>query len=379
MFLFDDIPRPDTDVPDQHEAAFAYLNRSGRSEAARVRQLVEDWLGHYPEQHRDALLARLRSNIDDQHRSAFFELFVHELLLTRGHHVLEIEPKLPHTTKSPDFLVQAKEGHRLYVECILATGRSQQDVAGQARLNQALTAIDRTPSPRHFLDMTVYGVPTAPISIKAMKKALLAWISGLPGDDSAISAAPFQYQQHGATISLRAFPRRHPEHASRAIGVRFFPARQVTVDDDVRGALEKKADRYGALDQPYAVAVNALALFAREDAAIDALLGSPCVLVEQTADGDVAYRNSRNPDGLWCGPGGARHMGLSAVFSTEGIDPWNFAVRRGRLIRNPWATAPVPSFDLGVEDYQPEKGRYQIGRGQSMGEIFGLPSGWPEA
>jgi hypothetical protein len=155
MRLFDDIPRPDMDVPDQHEAAFSYLNRSGRPEAARVRQLVEDWLARYPAHDRDALIVRLRSTIADQHRGAFFELFVYELLLARGHRILEIEPKLPHTSKSPDFLVQAKEGHRLYLECVLATGRSQPEVAAQAKLNQALTALDRTPSPRHFLDLTV--------------------------------------------------------------------------------------------------------------------------------------------------------------------------------------------------------------------------------
>jgi hypothetical protein len=378
MPLFDDIPRPDTDVPDQHEAAFAYLNRSGRPEAARVRQLLEDWLARYPAHGRDALIARLRSTIDDQHRGAFFELFVHELLLARAHRILEIEPKLPHTPKSPDFLVQAKEGHRLYLECVLATGRSQQEVATQARLNQALSALDRTPSPRHFLDLTVHGAPTAPISIKTMTKALRTWIAGLPDDDSAMDAAPFQHTEHGATISLRAFPRRHPERAHRAIGARFFPASQVTVDDDVKGALEKKASRYGALALPYVIAVNALGLFARDDAAVDALLGSPCMLREQTANG-FTHRESRNPDGVWCGPSGARRKGLSAVVSTEGVDAWNFAVRRGRLIRNPWATAQVPSFDLGMDDFQPEDGRYRIIAGQSMGEIFGLPDGWPEA
>ena len=377
--LFDDIPRPDMGVHDQHETAFAYLNRSGRPEAARVRQLVENWLARYPARDHEALIARLRSTIDDQHRGAFFELFIHELLLVRGHRILEIEPTLPHTPKSPDFLVQAKEGHRLYLECVLATGRSQQKVAAQARLNQALTALDRTCSPRHFLDLTVHGVPTAPISIKAMTKSLRAWIAGLPDDDSAMDALPFQHTEHGATISLRAFPRRHPELARRAIGARFFPAKQVTVDDDVRAALERKASRYGALDQPYVVAVNALDMFAREDAAIDALFGSPCTVVEQTADGSTTYRESRQPDGVWCGPRGARRRGLSAVLSTERVDPWNFAVRRARLIHNPWAEAAVASFDLGVDDYQPEEGRYRITAGQSMGEIFGLPNGWPEA
>ena len=376
--LFDDIHRPDLEVPHRHDPAFAYLNRSGRPEAARVRQLIEDWLTRYPAHDRGALISRLRSNIDDQHKGAFFELFVHELLLVRGHRVLEIEPKLSHTQRSPDFLVEAKEGHRLYLECALATGRSQGVVAAQARLNQALTALDRTPSPRHFLDLTVHGMPTAPITIKTLIKDLRAWTAALPDGDRAIDATPFEYQEHGATIALRAYPRRHPERARRAIGVQFFPVRQVTVDTDVKAALEKKANRYGMLDHPYVVAVNALALFARDDAAIDALFGSPCVIVEQTVGG-FSQRADRNPDGIWRGPAGARRKGLSAVLSTEQVDPWNFARRRARLIRNPWSKTPVPSFDLGVDVFQPENGSCDIAAGRSMSEIFGLSDGWPEA
>ena len=376
--LFDDIPRPDKDMHDQHEAAFCYLNRSGRCEAARVRQLVENWLTRYPANHRGALIARLRSNIDDQHRSAFFELFVHEFLLVREHQILAIEPKLSHTEKSPDFLVKTKEGHCLYLECALVTGRSQGEAAAQARLNQARAAIDRVCSPRHFLDLTVHGVPTAPIPIKAMKRDLQAWIAALPDGDSAIDPAPFEHNQHGATFWIRAFPRRNPGCAGRAIGVQSIPPRQLMVDDDIKTALGKKANRYGKLDHPYVVAVNALDRYARKDDAFDALFGSTCTVVEQIA-GKETFRESRNPDGIWHGPGGARHKGLSAVLSTERIDPWRFATQRGRLIRNPWATAPVPPFDLGVDDSQPKQGHCHMTAGRPMGEIFGLPYGWPEA
>lgn len=373
--LFDDIPRPHTDPHDRHESAFAYLNRSGRPEAAFVRQLVENWLTRYPANHRGALISRLRSSIDDQHLSAFFELFVHELLLVRGHQILAIEPELSDTKKSPDFLVKAKEGHCLYLECALATGRSQSEVAAQKRLNQVRAAIDKVNSPRHFLDLTVHGLPTETISSNTMIKKLRVWIDDLPDDDSTMNAPSFTHNEHGATFIIKAFPRRNP---GRAIGVQRFPLRQLAVDGDLKSALKKKANRYGKLDHPYVVAVNALDLFARQDDAFDALFGSTCTVVEQTA-GKETFRESRNPDGIWHGPGGARHQGLSAVLSTERIDPWDFARRRGRLIRNPWATAPVPFFDLGVDDIQPQQERCHITAGQSMGEIFGLPNQWPEA
>ncbi|WP_426418981.1 hypothetical protein [Bradyrhizobium genosp. A] len=106
------------------------------------------------------LVARFRSAIYDQHRSAFFELFLYHLLLARGLKVLEIEPKLEHTDKSPDFLVEN-------VEAVQASGLSAQQVAAQARLNTALSAIDSTPSPLHFLDLLVTGSPTAPYPLRS--------------------------------------------------------------------------------------------------------------------------------------------------------------------------------------------------------------------
>ena len=138
MTIFDDIPRDDADPPHQDETAFAYLNRSGRAEAAKVRALVDDWLASYPIQHRDPLVARLRYAIDYQHYAAFFELFVHQLLVARGHQVVAVEPELPATKGSPDFLIETTEGHRLYMECLIATGQSQQEVAAEARLVERL-------------------------------------------------------------------------------------------------------------------------------------------------------------------------------------------------------------------------------------------------
>ena len=47
-----------------------------------------------------------------------------------------------------------------------------EDVAAQARLNTALSAIDSTPSSLHFLDLKVTGSPTRPLSTKKLRSAL---------------------------------------------------------------------------------------------------------------------------------------------------------------------------------------------------------------
>src|ERR1043166_66114 len=149
MTMFDDIARDDVEPPPQDEGAFAYLNRSGRREAGKVRGVIDDWLAHYPAEHRDSMVARLRSALDDQHKAAFFELFLYQLLLARGLKVVSVEPPVGQTKKVPDFLVETPEGERFYLEAVVATGRSTKETAARARLNQALAGIDATPSPKH--------------------------------------------------------------------------------------------------------------------------------------------------------------------------------------------------------------------------------------
>jgi hypothetical protein len=70
-------------------------------------------------------------------------------------------------------------------------------------------------------------------------------------------------------------------------------------------------------------------------------------------------------------------LGISAVLSFEQVGPWSFAAQRGRLIRNPWAAAPVGTFELGVDDYQPGEEAYRIERGRTLGAVIGLLRGWP--
>jgi hypothetical protein len=58
MTIFDDFSQRKTDPRPDGEAEFACLNRSGRPDGWRVRQLVDESLAHYPVEHRDILAAR---------------------------------------------------------------------------------------------------------------------------------------------------------------------------------------------------------------------------------------------------------------------------------------------------------------------------------
>ena len=123
MSIFADISRPDVGPPEHGEPGFPYLNRSGRPEADRVRRLVDEWIARYPTSSRDNLVSRFQSLNDDAHHSAFFELFIHELVIAHGHKVVAVEPKLSHTAKSPDFLIEPPRS----IRCIWSVRWRQAD------------------------------------------------------------------------------------------------------------------------------------------------------------------------------------------------------------------------------------------------------------
>ena len=84
MRLFDTISRHDEGLPQFAEPEFIYLNRSAKPDVSHIRELLEAWLSRYPTSVQTDLCGRFRSPDDTPHRSAFFELFLHELLLRLG-------------------------------------------------------------------------------------------------------------------------------------------------------------------------------------------------------------------------------------------------------------------------------------------------------
>lgn len=83
MSLFDTddaIDRSDGGPAAYSESHFSYLNRSGRQDVGVIRTLLEGWFARYPIAHQSELRARFRSVDAVPHHTAFFELYLHELL-----------------------------------------------------------------------------------------------------------------------------------------------------------------------------------------------------------------------------------------------------------------------------------------------------------
>src|ERR1044072_1389727 len=115
MRLFDEVNRKTHRPKTEHEPLFDYYNISARRTVVAFRELVEAWFQRYPQDVRKEFRGRFRSPIDAHHRGAFFELYLHELILSMGF-TIDIHPKMnERTTTQPDFIVSKNEQPCFYL------------------------------------------------------------------------------------------------------------------------------------------------------------------------------------------------------------------------------------------------------------------------
>lgn len=379
MHVFSEGDREGEAPSDHLVGRFDYLDASARPEAERVRDLIEAWVDDYPEDHRPEMVRRLRSRSDGLHTSAFFELFLHALMLRRGFAILAIEPVMPNG-RAPDFLVEAPDSTRFYLEATLATGMDDVAVGADRRMRDALQAIDAVDSPDFFLHLHTRGTPDKPVAVKRLQRSVRSFVDGLDRAQAVLEAeagrpAPvWQHDEHGAHFMIQPVPKNAPRPGGRAIGSRMIPAAIVQPNLAIRSAVEGKAGRYGQLDIPLVVAVNALEEFAGPQDAVDAMFGTVAVVVRE--NGDLIQR--RNVDGAWRGRGGPVHTRSSALLVVERLSGWSVAQRTARLIINPWAQNPLPQIPLGIEISHVVDDRLVTEPGLPIRELFELPDDWPE-
>src|SRR5690242_10691330 len=180
--LFDDVAR-EFERPSGHsESAFAFLNRSARPTAARVRTLLDAWFWDFPENGRSDVRSRFRSDDRRQHLGALFELYCHALLRAQRYEI-DVHPSIPGggTTK-PDFLVRKGSERLFYWECTLAA-ESDSDNAAEKRVNDLYEVLDRLDSPNFFVGVQISHAPETPPPGAKIRRFLSERLRALNADD----------------------------------------------------------------------------------------------------------------------------------------------------------------------------------------------------
>ncbi len=292
------------------EPSFSYINRTSREEFVRMRDLLEAWFSHYPVSEQQEFRSRFRSSNDFQHEAAFFELFLHELLL-RNNCKIKLHPTLQKTSKVPDFLVEPESSHQFYLEATVATGETAHQTAARARENAVYDVLDRlVNSPDYFLSLSIDGSPETPPPAQKLANYINKEISLLDYEEikkiyesNNLRSLPCWHFEHdGWRIEIKPVPKfkLRGKASVRPIGTRFTGIRGVDHRTPIRDSIIEKGRKYGELDLPYVIAVNALESGIDKDDILEALFGKEQYLIDISDDVSVVSepRLQRIPDGV---------------------------------------------------------------------------------
>ena len=380
-----DVGRGDShELPFHAEPAFTYLNRSGRPEMERVREVIETWFAAYPGKHQGQLLGSLRSRNDLDHLSAYFELFLHALLSGLGFQ-LTVHPQLPNTSRRPDFLLESATHGPIYMEARLVSGESKEAAAARARQSVVYDCLDEhLESPDFFVGLEMMGARASQPPAKRIREFLREKLSGLDWD--SLSQRPdeemprWRFEHDGwevdfVPIAKTADARGEPN--VRPLALFFHDAHDLHDVGDIRRAVVDKGKAYGEFDAPYVVALNSLSRVCNEHFYWKALLGDTTVEIAPANDGSPKGAWGRALNGAWTSSSGPRYTRMSGVLGVELAKPWHPA-REVCFYPNPWAQNPLSRGLPHLSRFEQHDEQMVFKPGDSARKILGLGEHWPE-
>jgi hypothetical protein len=381
LTLFDEIDRSDDGGAKYAERSFPYWNRTARKDIAIARTHLEEWFRRYPVEHVPDLRGRFRSSDDAQHRGAFFELFLHELLLRLGC-VVEVHPQVPGTSKRPEFRVAAADGEAFYLEARVATDESNEKTSARERVNLVYDAINDLESLDYWINVEPRGEPASQVPTKKLKAFLTEQLRALDYDDmirrfqqAGIAGLPrWKYEFDGWSAEFYPIPkmRARGKQGLRPMGIQMMAPYWPDPVTPLRAAILAKAKRYGTPDLPFVIAINALSEDIDDDGVDSALFGDESWVIKNIDD-DPEFR--RVPNGVWTSPEGS-YTRVSAVLVFQRLSAWNYPSAKVRLYHHFAASKPLGPALFQLPHAIVVDNRLEVRDGSSLADIFGVSLNW---
>ena len=313
----------------------------------------DSWIDRFPLKHRKDLRERFRSDDYQHHGGAFFELFLHELLIRLGFS-LKVHPKITGASTTPDFLVCHGDQY-FYLEATVTgqesgpftRNRNEQDVINKIN---TLTSIDFHIGVHREGKLTrTLGRERVVRPFKELLEANNPEVVQCLIEGKGPTAAPSRRIECGSW-NLQGWlvpipPEKRGSSRAQQLVIDPYRANWTNPVIPVRKALKKKAHKYGKLDAPLIVAVNARDMFYNgKDQDMEVLFGKEQLLYSRE-NPDLPPVPDREPSGVW-----SRDRGMDAVWRFQRVDTLNLYHNASScLYINPHRTnvaLPDPLFRL---------------------------------
>jgi hypothetical protein len=389
--LFPNVER-DIEFADQAMSDFEFLARCKRDECQNVRELMETWFSRYPEADSEDLRHRIQSDDERNFRSSFWELYIHELLVSLGYSV-EVHPELDTEKETrPDFLAIAPSGREVIVEATSPTRDTEEPPAATRRKEVVIDTINDLDHPDFELSLETSGTrswPRQSPSGSAVRSELNRWLNTLEYnrlrralEEQGLDAMPKkEFDLEGWKIRFTAIPRSEQKRGSESdsiIKVRFSGAQWVDSSSPIRKKIKDKATRYGDIDRPYVIAVNIDDPAIDEIDIMDALFGDEALQLHVDQEGKESTNMVRLPEGAWVYRTEQINTRVSAVLIGADVKPWRVAQAPLILCHNPWAQRECVGPITELVQYLPSDSRMKKVSGAHPRRILDLPAQWPK-
>lgn len=354
--------RKDMDYSKDSESPYDFYDRSAIPEMSEVRDRLNVWFKNYP----SAEKLELRNRFKKSFSSAFYELFLHELFLRQGFRII-CHPKLEHTNRRPDFLI-SKGDFEYYVEAKVATGKTEAEIGLARKLNQLFDNINKI-EPSGFalwikkIEFKSSRQPSARLIIAWIKEQIEIAKYGTKGMKTC------QYEHEDVAMEIRLWPllEKHKDEQERVIGAYPTYVKVGGEENKIKAAIKEKVNRYGKLDKPYIVCINAISINGDEKFDIENTLWGSLAL-SFSVDGKKE-KWVRSPDGIFWDGKKFRHQQLSGVFIAK-IFEHNIHYAKHWFVKHPVSNNPAHfgAFDLSYCFVQDDE--LKTATGKTIAEIF---------
>ena len=362
--LFEAKRRNDTRPGRRAETTYSFLDRSSKPEFERVRDMLERWLERLPEKQQRDAIAKMRSNSpgtqqdEIQFNAAFFELFLHELLLgTRG--AVVAEPMIDGLT--PDFKVteELEDGNDLTYVVEAKDIDLERSTKLERSWNEltALDTINEICSPDFRLHIRMDGKlesspPRAHLKetfeklLKGAKyEELLMAQEQLGLDRANLPSASFSHR--GWKVTGHLWPV-SPERRGKNIGFVGIVSKGADSVDDIgktKVRIYEKAKRYKNVET-LIIALRCDISNSRFD---EVLFGSQqfTLYVHNDPTDTTPFPepyNSQRLNGFWFNSGGPINRHVVGVVAFYGIHPGTLDRSRAVFYSNPYLNRPMPEW-----------------------------------
>lgn len=295
------------------------LAAAGTVSESRVRWLVESWFAHLPPPEQADVRSRFWARDQRLALAAFWELYLHELLLRLGCQAIA-HPSLHHCGRRPDFLV-TRGAEAWYLEALVHAPPTEA-WRSERRLYPLLDVLHHEVPEGFQVTLTPLELGTKTPPLRQLRAALRSWFASL--DPAGAGEWSFVWRCQGWVVLFRATsggePEALPARLVTASGLRSGGLLSLTA---LQAKLQAKARRYGALTKPLLLAVCtseplAPAELAQAVQELETAL-PPTIVGVLAAPGLTPWTIAKTPLLLLGRPGLSLPGGLVAAFEQSGL------------------------------------------------------------